>query len=80
MNCNQIKSYVYVDRYSHLVPSLQMMQFSAAAGLSRLLIILGMLKPLIQGDGVSEEILQLQVSPQGPSEPGSFRLMANRVS
>ncbi|XP_056122200.1 uncharacterized protein si:dkey-122a22.2 isoform X1 [Rhinichthys klamathensis goyatoka] len=46
--------------YSHLVPSLQMMQFSAAAGLSRLLIILGMLKPLIQGDGVSEEILQLQ--------------------
>uniref|UniRef100_A0A673J2C9 Uncharacterized LOC107714344 n=1 Tax=Sinocyclocheilus rhinocerous TaxID=307959 RepID=A0A673J2C9_9TELE len=36
-------------RYSHLVPSLQMMQFSAAAGLSRLLIILGVLKPVIQG-------------------------------
>ncbi|XP_016095713.1 uncharacterized protein [Sinocyclocheilus grahami] len=55
--------------YSHLVPSLQMMQFSAAAGLSRLLIILGVLKPVIQGGDVSEELLQRQVSPQTPSEP-----------
>uniref|UniRef100_A0A672SVP1 Si:dkey-122a22.2 n=1 Tax=Sinocyclocheilus grahami TaxID=75366 RepID=A0A672SVP1_SINGR len=47
--------------YSHLVPSLQMMQFSAAAGLSRLLIILGVLKPVIQGGDVSEELLQRQV-------------------
>ncbi|XP_051575352.1 uncharacterized protein si:dkey-122a22.2 [Myxocyprinus asiaticus] len=46
--------------YSHLVPSLQMMQFSAAAGLSRLLIILGVLQPVIQGDDISEELLQRQ--------------------
>ncbi|XP_073703849.1 uncharacterized protein [Garra rufa] len=46
--------------YSHLVPSLQMMQFSAAAGLSRLLIILGVLKPVIQGGDVSEELIQRQ--------------------
>lgn len=46
--------------YSQLVPSLQMMQFSAAAGLSRLLIILGVLKPLIQGEHISEELLQRQ--------------------
>ncbi|TRY93977.1 hypothetical protein DNTS_021128 [Danionella cerebrum] len=46
--------------YSQLVPSLQMMQFSAAAGLSRLLIILGVLKPLFQGTNVSEELLQRQ--------------------
>ncbi|XP_059424394.1 uncharacterized protein si:dkey-122a22.2 isoform X1 [Carassius carassius] len=46
--------------YSHLVPSLQMMQFSAAAGLSRLLIILGVLKPVFQGGDVSEELIQRQ--------------------
>ncbi|XP_056619476.1 uncharacterized protein si:dkey-122a22.2 [Triplophysa dalaica] len=46
--------------YSHLVPSLQMMQFSAAAGLSRLLIILGVLKPAIQGENISEDIIQRQ--------------------
>ncbi|KAL1259944.1 hypothetical protein QQF64_010521, partial [Cirrhinus molitorella] len=46
--------------YSHLVPSLQMMQFSAAAGWSRLLIILGVLKPIVQGSEVSEELIQRQ--------------------
>uniref|UniRef100_A0A8C1Q0R7 AB hydrolase-1 domain-containing protein n=1 Tax=Cyprinus carpio TaxID=7962 RepID=A0A8C1Q0R7_CYPCA len=46
--------------YSHLVLSLQMMQFSAAAGLSRLLIILGVLKPVFQRGDVSEELLQRQ--------------------
>ncbi len=61
--------FVYLYRYSHLVPSLQMMQFSAAAGLSRLLIILGVLKPVFQGGDVSEELIQRQVSPQTPSEP-----------
>lgn len=38
-----------------------MMQFSAAAGLSRLLIILGVLKPAIQGENISEDIIQRQV-------------------
>ncbi|XP_057195869.1 uncharacterized protein si:dkey-122a22.2 [Triplophysa rosa] len=46
--------------YSHLIPSLQMMQFSAAAGLSRLLIILGVLKPVIQGENISEDLIQRQ--------------------
>ncbi len=46
-----------------------MMQFSAAAGLSRLLIILGVLKPVFQGADVSEELIQRQVSPQTLSEP-----------
>lgn len=46
--------------YSHLIPSLQMMQFSAAAGLSRLLIIMGLLKPVIQGENISEELGQRQ--------------------
>nr|XP_055067065.1 uncharacterized protein si:dkey-122a22.2 isoform X1 [Misgurnus anguillicaudatus] len=46
--------------YSHLIPSLQMMQFSAAAGLSRLLIIVGLLKPVIQGENISEELGQRQ--------------------
>ncbi|XP_023835835.1 uncharacterized protein si:dkey-122a22.2 isoform X2 [Salvelinus sp. IW2-2015] len=35
--------------YSQLVPSLQAMQFSAATGISRILIILGLLKPAIMG-------------------------------
>ncbi|KAI7807169.1 hypothetical protein IRJ41_022777 [Triplophysa rosa] len=48
------------DTYSHLIPSLQMMQFSAAAGLSRLLIILGVLKPVIQGENISEDLIQRQ--------------------
>lgn len=46
--------------YSHLIPSLQMMQFSAAAGLSRLLIIMGLLKPVIQGENIPEELGQRQ--------------------
>lgn len=49
-----------------------MMQFSAAAGLSRLLIILGVLKPVFQGGDVSEELIQRQVSPQTPSEPADL--------
>uniref|UniRef100_A0A9J7XAX5 Si:dkey-122a22.2 n=1 Tax=Cyprinus carpio carpio TaxID=630221 RepID=A0A9J7XAX5_CYPCA len=48
------------QQYSYLVPSLQMMQFSAAVGLSRLLIILGVLKPVFQRGDVSEELLQRQ--------------------
>lgn len=39
------------------------------AGLSRLLIILGVLKPVFQRGDVSEELLERQVSPQTPSEP-----------
>ncbi|XP_062321124.1 uncharacterized protein si:dkey-122a22.2 [Osmerus eperlanus] len=46
--------------YSHTVPSLQAMQLSAATGLSRLLIILGLLRPLITGDNISEDLLQRQ--------------------
>ncbi|KAG5271017.1 hypothetical protein AALO_G00174940 [Alosa alosa] len=46
--------------YSQLVPSLQMLQFVAAAGLSRVLIILGLMKPALHDQHVSEELLQRQ--------------------
>ncbi|TWW79653.1 hypothetical protein D4764_10G0006830 [Takifugu flavidus] len=46
--------------YGKLLPSLQARQFSAATGLSRLLIILGALQPTVKGDDVSEEVIQRQ--------------------
>ncbi|XP_056141965.1 uncharacterized protein si:dkey-122a22.2 isoform X2 [Lampris incognitus] len=46
--------------YGKLVPSLQARQFSAATGLSRMLIILGMIEPTIKGGNVSEEVMQRQ--------------------
>lgn len=46
--------------YSQLVPSLQVQQFAAAAGLSRVMIILGLMKPALHGHQVSEELLQRQ--------------------
>ncbi|KAL7840290.1 hypothetical protein AOLI_G00256130 [Acnodon oligacanthus] len=46
--------------YTHLVPTLQMMQLSAAAGVSRLLLILGLLQPTLRGDDVAEEVVQRQ--------------------
>lgn len=50
-----------VLRYSKVLPSLQARQFSAATGLSRLLIILGVIEPTIKGENVSEEVIQRQV-------------------
>nr|XP_061800684.1 uncharacterized protein si:dkey-122a22.2 isoform X3 [Nerophis lumbriciformis] len=47
------------DVYGKLLPSLQAKQFSAASGLSRLLIILGAIEPTIK-ENVSEEIIQRQ--------------------
>eukprot|EP00066_Takifugu_rubripes_P014292 XP_011603558.1 PREDICTED: uncharacterized protein LOC105416637 [Takifugu rubripes] len=46
--------------YGKLLPSLQARQFSAATGLSRLLIILGALQPTVKGDDVSEDVIQRQ--------------------
>ncbi|KAM3614444.1 uncharacterized protein V6R79_014452 [Siganus canaliculatus] len=46
--------------YGKLLPSLQAKQFSAATGLSRLLIILGAIEPTVQGENVSEEVIQRQ--------------------
>ncbi|XP_028986088.1 uncharacterized protein si:dkey-122a22.2 isoform X2 [Betta splendens] len=43
-----------------LVPSLQARQFSAATGLSRMLIILGAIEPSIKGEDVPEEVIQRQ--------------------
>lgn len=48
-------------RYMKLLPSLQARQFSAATGLSRLLIILGAVEPTLKGENVSEEAIQRQV-------------------
>lgn len=48
-------------RYGRLLPSLQARQFSAAAGLSRLLIILGAIEPPLRGENASEEVIQRQV-------------------
>ncbi|XP_077576815.1 uncharacterized protein LOC144199207 [Stigmatopora nigra] len=45
--------------YGKLLPSLQAKQFSAASGLSRLLIILGVIEPTIK-ENVSTEIIQRQ--------------------
>lgn len=52
----------FVFRYGKLLPTLQAKQFSAATGLSRLLIILGVIEPTIKGENVSEEVIQRQVS------------------
>ncbi|XP_030014356.1 uncharacterized protein LOC115435885 isoform X2 [Sphaeramia orbicularis] len=46
--------------YGKLLPSLQARQFSAATGLSRMLIILGAIEPTIRGENVSEEVIQRQ--------------------
>ncbi|XP_039974305.1 uncharacterized protein si:dkey-122a22.2 isoform X2 [Xiphias gladius] len=46
--------------YGKLLPSLQARQFSAATGLSRMLIILGAIEPTIKGENVSEEVIQRQ--------------------
>eukprot|EP00064_Thunnus_orientalis_P001415 superscaffoldBa00000096_g1418 len=46
--------------YGKLLPSLQAKQFSAATGLSRMLIILGAIEPTIKGENVSEEVIQRQ--------------------
>ncbi|XP_030249358.1 uncharacterized protein LOC115567177 [Sparus aurata] len=46
--------------YGKLLPSLQAKQFSAATGLSRMLIILGAIEPTIKGENVSEEVVQRQ--------------------
>lgn len=46
--------------YGQLVPSLQAMQFSAATGVSRMLIILGIMQPAIRGEDISEELTQRQ--------------------
>ncbi|KAM4736171.1 uncharacterized protein FYW61_006425 isoform 2-T2 [Anableps anableps] len=46
--------------YGKLLPSLQARQFSAATGLSRVLIILGAIEPMLQGENVSEEVIQRQ--------------------
>ncbi|KAF7660271.1 hypothetical protein LDENG_00285100 [Lucifuga dentata] len=53
---NQWKEYWYAK----LLPSLQAKQFSAATGLSRMLIIVGVIKPTIQDESVSEEVIQRQ--------------------
>ncbi|XP_076869184.1 uncharacterized protein LOC143519522 [Brachyhypopomus gauderio] len=45
---------------AHLLPSLQATQLSAAVGVSRLLLILGLLQPPLAADGVSGDVLQRQ--------------------
>ncbi|XP_060756209.1 uncharacterized protein si:dkey-122a22.2 isoform X3 [Neoarius graeffei] len=46
--------------YTHLVPSLQMIQLSAATGVSRLLLILRLMEPSFSGESVSGDLLQRQ--------------------
>uniref|UniRef100_A0A8C6TS94 Si:dkey-122a22.2 n=1 Tax=Neogobius melanostomus TaxID=47308 RepID=A0A8C6TS94_9GOBI len=46
--------------YGKLLPSLQAKQFSAATGLSRMLIILGAIEPTVRGQNMSEEVIQRQ--------------------
>uniref|UniRef100_A0A3Q0R1P2 Si:dkey-122a22.2 n=1 Tax=Amphilophus citrinellus TaxID=61819 RepID=A0A3Q0R1P2_AMPCI len=46
--------------YGKVVPSFQAKQFSAATGLSRMLIILGAIEPTVKGENVSEEVIQRQ--------------------
>ncbi|XP_026150106.1 uncharacterized protein LOC113122770 [Mastacembelus armatus] len=46
--------------YGKLLPSLQARQFSAATGLSRMLIILGVIEPTIKGENVLEDVIQRQ--------------------
>ncbi|XP_062841737.1 uncharacterized protein si:dkey-122a22.2 [Trichomycterus rosablanca] len=46
--------------YTHLVPSLQMMQLFAATGVNRLLLILGLLEPNFSGNSGPEELFLRQ--------------------
>ncbi|KAK7886497.1 hypothetical protein WMY93_026118 [Mugilogobius chulae] len=46
--------------YGKLLPSLQAKQFSAATGLSRMLIIMGALEPTVRGQNVYEDVIQRQ--------------------
>ncbi|XP_047454274.1 uncharacterized protein si:dkey-122a22.2 [Mugil cephalus] len=46
--------------YGMVLPSFQAMQFSAAAGLSRMLLILGAMEPTIVGENVLEDVVQRQ--------------------
>ncbi|KAJ8394673.1 hypothetical protein AAFF_G00044760 [Aldrovandia affinis] len=46
--------------YTNLVPSLQVMQLSAATGLNRMFIILGLIEPAMRGEGVTQDLLQRQ--------------------
>lgn len=46
--------------YGKLLPSLQARQFSAATGLSRMLLIMGLIEPTIKGENVSENVIQRQ--------------------
>ncbi|KAM4633195.1 uncharacterized protein ACJ7VT_016426 [Polymixia lowei] len=46
--------------YGKLLPSLQARQFSAATGLSRMLLILGVIEPTIKGENISEDLMQRQ--------------------
>ncbi|XP_047216453.1 uncharacterized protein si:dkey-122a22.2 isoform X3 [Girardinichthys multiradiatus] len=48
------------DVYGKLLPLLQARQFSAATGLSRMLIILGAIEPTLKGENLSEEVIQRQ--------------------
>ncbi|GAA6103553.1 uncharacterized protein si:dkey-122a22.2 isoform X1 [Tachysurus ichikawai] len=57
--CQTSKEF-FEERYTHLVPSLQMMQLAAATGVSRLLLILRLLEPSFGGESVSGELLQRQ--------------------
>ncbi|XP_069776389.1 uncharacterized protein [Narcine bancroftii] len=46
--------------YKELIPYHQIVQFSAAIGLNRMLLITGLLQPSITGDNVSEEFVMRQ--------------------
>ncbi|AWO97080.1 Hypothetical protein SMAX5B_005051 [Scophthalmus maximus] len=48
------------DAYGKVLPTFQARQFSAATGLSRMLIILGAIEPTVKGENVSEEVVQRQ--------------------
>ncbi|XP_015247179.1 PREDICTED: uncharacterized protein YqjL-like [Cyprinodon variegatus] len=57
--------------YGRLLPSLQVRQFSAATGLSRMLIILGAMEPVLKGENLTEEVMQRQ-----PQDGASGRIIA----
>ncbi|KAG7257493.1 hypothetical protein CRUP_006732 [Coryphaenoides rupestris] len=48
------------DAYGELLASLQARQLSAATGLSRMLLILGVMETPVLGDGVAEDVVQRQ--------------------
>lgn len=64
-------------RYGKLLPSLQAKQFSAATGLSRMLIILGAIEPTIKGENVSEEVVQRQVRLMSKHTHTHIKVMSN---